>query len=167
MDPERRLETAHLRDDIEATRASISTTASELRQKVGNAMHWQTYVERHPGVVFGGAAAVGVVIGRRLARRFSRDGSAGEEFGWSEGAGSVPTTATAVPQRLLEAGGSSAARLADRVEGLVNRIIDEVAEATERALVPAIVGGVQALLEGRRVRATRTRSADPVPEPGR
>jgi hypothetical protein len=40
-------------------------------------------------------------------------------------------------------------RLGSRVEGLVNRGIDDVADAAERALVPALVGGVQAFFEGR------------------
>jgi hypothetical protein len=40
-------------------------------------------------------------------------------------------------------------RLGARIEGLVNRVIDEVADATERALVPALVGGVEHLFEGR------------------
>jgi hypothetical protein len=49
----------------------------------------------------------------------------------------------------LEAVSASWRRLASRVEGLVNRVIDEVADATERALVLALVGGVQTHLEGR------------------
>jgi hypothetical protein len=45
-------------------------------------------------------------------------------------------------------------RLGSRVEGLVNRVIDEVADAAEGALVPALVGSVQAFLAERRARAT-------------
>jgi hypothetical protein len=36
------------------------------------------------------------------------------------------------------------------VEALANRVIDEVAEAAERIVVPALVHGVETLLEGGR-----------------
>jgi hypothetical protein len=39
-------------------------------------------------------------------------------------------------------------RLGSRIEGLVNRMIDDVASAAERALVPALVAGVEAFIEG-------------------
>ena len=48
MDSQRSVDIDRLRRDIEATRASISRTAGELRWKAGEAMQWQTYVERYP-----------------------------------------------------------------------------------------------------------------------
>ena len=54
-------------------------------------------------------------------------------------------------------------RLGSRMEGLVNRIIDDVADATERMLVPALVAGVETFLD-RRVARPGYR---PVPPPNR
>jgi hypothetical protein len=51
-------------------------------------------------------------------------------------------------------------RLGSRVEALANRVIDEVADAAERAIVPALVGGIEALLEGGR-RSRRGAPAGP------
>jgi hypothetical protein len=129
MDTARGVEIDRLRHDIDTTRASIAETVGEVRQKVGEAMQWQTYVDRHPAPVL--AAFLGVVVGRRLARRLATSGprlGPGQPFG---------PAATATWHRL-----------GSRVEALVNRVIDEVADATERVLVPALVGGVQALLAG-------------------
>ena len=66
MDPKRGLEIDRLRSDIEATRASISRTASELRWKAGEAMQWETYVKRHPLPILATAAVVGGQLGRLL-----------------------------------------------------------------------------------------------------
>ena len=75
MDPERSVDSERLRRDIDATRASITRTAGELRRKVGETMQWQTYVERYPAPVFVGAALVGLLVGRRLARGFAGNGA--------------------------------------------------------------------------------------------
>jgi hypothetical protein len=115
---------------------SLSATAGEVRHKVGKAMQWQTYVERHPAPILGTVALLGFTVGRRLALSLL---------------GRRPDLA-----RLHDAGdpfrGSSAPlqKLDSRVEALVNRVIDEVADAAERTLVPALVVGLQALFEGRR-----------------
>jgi hypothetical protein len=45
------------------------------------------------------------------------------------------------------------------VEALANRVIDEVADAAERVVVPALVHGVETLLEGRRPYRDRTSTA--------
>jgi hypothetical protein len=50
-------------------------------------------------------------------------------------------------------------RLGSRVEALANRVIDEVADAAERVVVPALVHGVETLLEGRRPYRDRTSTA--------
>ena len=68
MDSERSVDMDRLRRDIEATRASISRTTGELREKAGEAMQWQTYVERYPATILGFAALAGVALGRRIAR---------------------------------------------------------------------------------------------------
>jgi hypothetical protein len=115
---------------------SLSETAGELRQKVGKAMQWQTYVERHPAPILGTVALLGFTVGRRLAQSLM---------------GGSPALA-----RLQSAGDPikapsvSLQKLDSRVEALVNRVIDELADAAERTLVPALVVGLQALFQGRR-----------------
>jgi hypothetical protein len=42
-----------------------------------------------------------------------------------------------------------------RIGALANKVIDEVADATERALVPGLVAGLQRLFEGRTGREPR------------
>ena len=144
MDSTRGVEIDRLRRDIDMTRAAVSRTAGELREKVGEAMRWQTYVRDYPVPVLAGASLIGLIAGRRLAQRFGTpapfDTLGGDQF-------------AAVRE--------SRVRLASRVETLVNRVIDEVAEATERALVPALVGGVQAFFEDHGIRGvTRRRVRD-------
>jgi hypothetical protein len=159
MDSARSVDIDHLRRDIEATRASISRTAGELRGKAGEAMQWQTYVERYPGTILAAAALLGVAVGRRLARGLAGNGHPPAEGEWTSGPSAAASMAR-VPARLeADAGGGAAVaaslqRLGSRVEGLVNRMIDDVADAVERAVVPALVSGVEALLEGRAARSS-------------
>ena len=123
---------------------SLSATARELRHRVGKTMQWQTYVERHPAPVLGTVALLGFAVGRKLALSLL---------------GRFPALT-----RLQNASdpfrGSSAPleKLDSRVEALVNRVIDEVADAAERALVPALVVGLQALFQGRRAPDARRSS---------
>ena len=148
---ERGLETDRLRRDIEATRASLSGTADELRRKAGEAMKWQTYVERYPVPILAASALVGLAVGRRIGRALHSGDHPATSLQWT-----AADAVTRIPARLEAAATSdrfaavsaSWQRLGSRVEGLVNRVIDDVADATERALLPAIVGGVQALFEG-------------------
>lgn len=158
MDPKRSLEIDRLRSEIEATRASISRTASELRWKAGEAMQWQTYVRRHPVPILAAAALVGLAVGRRIARGLNGTAQHGAGHGWTSAAAGMDTIARLPGRqefgepRFAAAGAASWQRLGSRVEGLVNRMIDDVADAAERMVVPALVGGVEALLSGRRTR---------------
>jgi hypothetical protein len=151
VDPARGVDAERLRRDVDATRAAIAGTVGELRQKVGETMKWQTYVERHPAPILVGAALVGLIVGRRFARR-----SVGNELEWTAGeANTVPPVVSSarfvtVGADRLGAVNASWQRLGSRVEALANRVIDEMADAAERVIVPALVGGVEALLEGRR-----------------
>jgi hypothetical protein len=162
MDPTRSVDTERLRRDVDATRASIAGTVGELRRKVGETMQWQTYVERHPAPILAGAALLGLVVGRRLARR--RGGNdAGPGSQWTAGetgtASPVLSSArfvTVAAADRLGAVSASWQRLGSRVEALANRVIDEVADAAERVVVPALVHGVETLLEGRRPYGERT-----------
>lgn len=154
MDSRRSVDIDRLRRDIEATRASISRTAGELRWKAGEAMQWQTYVERYPAPILAAAALVGIAVGRRIAHGLNASGHHGNGRQWtSPAAGMDPVTR--IPAQLepradrFTAVTASWQRLSSRVEGLVNRVIDDAADAAERALVPALISGVQAFLAGR------------------
>jgi hypothetical protein len=149
MDPAG-VNTDRLRRDIDATRVSISETVSELRQKVGEALKWQTCLERHPTPILTGAVLVGLVVGRQIASGLRVNGRPGP--------GPTRFMAVSAPWQ----------KLGSRAEGLVNRVIDEVADAAERALVPALVGSVQTLLETRGASTTHrpgARSHAPSPWP--
>ena len=157
MDPARSVDIDRLRRDIDRTRADIAQTTGELRRKAGEAMQWQTYVERYPGPMLAAAAFVGVAVGRRIARGISRGADRGDGHRWTSVAAGMDSV-TRIPARVetgadrFAAASASWQRLASRIEGLVNRVIDDVADAAERALVPALVGGVQAFLDGRAAR---------------
>jgi hypothetical protein len=75
----------------------------------------------------------------------------------------IPARVEAVGVERFAAVNASWRRLGSRVEALVNRVIDDVADATERALVPAVVGGLQALFEGRERPGHRASAEDPGP----
>ena len=164
MDSARGIDAERLRRDVDATRAAIAGTVGELRQKVGETMKWQTYVERHPTPILVGAALVGLVVGRRFARR-----SVGHDAEWTPSeAGTVsPVLSSArfvtVKADRLGAVSASWQRLGSRVEALANRVIDEMADAAERVIVPALVGGVEALLEGRAPRRAAASPSDGTP----
>jgi hypothetical protein len=164
MDSARGIDAERLRRDVDATRAAIAGTVGELRQKVGETMKWQTYVERHPTPILVGAALVGLIVGRRFARR-----SVGNDAEWTPSeAGTVsPVLSSArfvtVKADRLGAVSASWQRLGSRVEALANRVIDEMADAAERVIVPALVGGVEALLEGRAPRRAAASPSDGTP----
>ena len=167
MDSARGVDVRRLGRDIDETRADISRVASELRWKAEEAMHWQTYVARYPAAILGAAALLGVAVGRRIARRWQEDPERESGEVWT------PAASASLPTRILTplegapdrfaAVSASWQRLASRLEGLVNRMIDDVADAAERAVVPAVVGGVQAFLENR----VSHPSHRPIPRDGR
>ena len=158
MDSQRSVDIDRLRRDIEATRASISQTAGELRWKAGEAMQWQTYVGRYPATILGAAALLGVAVGRRIARGIHSNGRQHDDGRpWTSAAAGMDTVAR-IPARLepqvdhLMAVTASWHKLGSRIEGLVNRMIDDIADAAERAIVPALVAGVEGFLHGRAAR---------------
>jgi hypothetical protein len=173
MDSQRSIDIDRLRSDIEATRTSISRTAGELRWKAGEAMQWQTYVERYPAPILAAVALLGVAVGRRIGRGLNANDHHGNGRQWTSASADMDSVA---PARAASESGSdrfaavtaSWRRLGSRVEGLVNRAIDDLADAVERALVPALVGGVEAFFEGRGARpAYRPTSSDRTSAPGR
>jgi hypothetical protein len=157
MDSPRSVDIDRLHRDIESTRVSISRMASELRGKAGEAMRWQTYLERFPISILSGAALLGLAVGRRIARGPVPGGV--RPSAWSPTATVVDAVVT-VPAAIQANGdrfphvAASWQRLGGRVEGLVNRMIDDVADAVERAVVPVLVGAIQGLFENAGIRAT-------------
>jgi hypothetical protein len=157
MDSPRSVDIDRLRRDIESTRASISRTASELRGKAGEAMRWQTYLERFPISILSGAALLGLAVGRRIARGRAPGGV--RPSAWSPAATVVDAVVT-VPAAIEARGDrfphvtASWQRLGGRVERLVNRMIDDVADVVERAVVPVLVGAIQGLFGNAGIRAT-------------
>jgi len=153
MDSARSVDIDRLRRDIEATRASISRTAGVLRWKAGEAMQWQTYVERYPAPILAAVTLLGIAVGRRIARGFNGNAYRGNGRQWTSAAAGMDLAARP-PARLDPPGADRFAavtaswqRLGSRVEGLANRVIDDVADVAKRVLVPALLGGIQAFFE--------------------
>jgi hypothetical protein len=118
-------------------------------------MQWQTYVERYPIASLAAVALLGVVVGRRVARGFDGNAYRGNGRPWTSAAAGMDLVAR-LPARLEPPGADRFAavtaswqRLGARVEGLVNRVIDDVADVAKRRLVPALVGGIRAFIERR------------------
>jgi hypothetical protein len=141
---------------MEQTRTSIQDTVEELKERVGETFDWRQYVYRHPGASLGvavvtgallGRGVAGLVLGDRAPRYTEHYGYGGdrpaEVSGESALAGTVGRPAPlaeaarplAGPRRAMTA---SWGRLGGRVEGIVNRVIDEVTDAIEATLVPAL-----------------------------
>jgi len=115
-------------------------------------MQWQTYIKGSASALIT-AALVGAIVGRRLASHM-RLGKRPSASDWETEAGlAVAARVAPVAVQPVSAATASWERLAARVEILVNRVIDEAADATEAALVPALVAGIRALLDGRSARS--------------
>ncbi len=123
-----------------ATRSSLSDTVHELRGRVSESMDWRTYFERYTGLSLVGAAVVGMVVGRVVGMRVRV----------ADGAPVAPAYATALPERVSERSGGlvrmrdSWARAGARIEGIVNRFVDEVADLVEHGALPAVMQRIRA-----------------------
>lgn len=137
-----RVDVEALRRNMDATRTRLARTAQELRMKAGEAMDWRTYVERFPWAILGTAVGLGLLAGRAVGHI-------------------RPASPHAVPDRPPQDPAGNGAgrpgvtsvawqRAAGHVETLANRVIDDVADAVQAAVVPAVVGGVRAFLAGTR-----------------
>jgi len=144
---------------MESTRASITSTVDELRDRVSETFDWRHYVDRYPGTSLAVAVALGVLVGRGTARTVGGVWTGGErgessESGYHAGAAlgesalhpvaprpaSYDEHAVSGPRRAIS---QSWGRLGSRVEGIVNRVIDELTDAIETAVVPAVGGWVR------------------------
>jgi hypothetical protein len=134
---------------MEQTRSQIRGTVEELKDRVNERLDWRHYVDRYPGSSLTAAVALGVLLGRCVAAFTRRTGRAGDEpytYGGYRTAerygesGYTATTAAGEPSfpATRRALGQSASRLGSRAEGVVNRLIDELTDAVESTLLPAL-----------------------------
>ncbi|MGH7267359.1 MAG: hypothetical protein ACREMB_21270 [Candidatus Rokuibacteriota bacterium] len=152
---------------MEHTRASIRDTVGELRDKASEATDWRHYVTRYPGTSLTVAVAAGMLVGRGLAAMLPRSNGepAGEAYGYGaysargresygesallpSSGGAAPEGRSAGewlsgPRRVM---GQSAARLGHRAESILNRIVDELADAVEQA-VPAFTSRLTSFID--------------------
>lgn len=128
--------TGQLRKAMDTTRREIEGTVEELKERVGEAVDWRSYVQRYPLASLGVALAAGLLIGRRIGgvvlEMSSRGNGAESSFSWS-------------PPRQF---GDSWARAGSRLESIVNRVIDEAGDKVEQFLVPSLIGGFARLVGG-------------------
>lgn len=157
MDQGRVLEAERLSHAMKTTRAAITNTVGELRENVNRAVDWREQVKTHPRAVLGAAAAGGMLLGHwlggRIAARAPRAG--------------VPPTA-GVAEHAARGGmlmNGSWTRAGSRFSGLVNRIIDELGDTVERAVIPPLIASVRGFLQP----GPRATDAAPMPseKPGR
>lgn len=145
---------------MENTRESIRDTVEEIKERVGETVDWHHYVRNYPGTSLSIAAAVGLLVGRgvgmMIGGRRERsaepagfgDYRAAEAYGEaalaSASYNAEPARPMAGPRRAMN---ESWSRLGSRVETIVNRVIDELTDAVENALVPTVSSWVRKRLD--------------------
>lgn len=157
MDEEHAVE--RLTQAMDATRASIGGTLEKIRGRVQEAADWRHYVDQYPAASLSLALSVGVVGGRWLGGVIS-PAILGSTASAVAGAGREPTPAEAA-FRASRPWSGVPARAGSRLEAIANRVMDEMADAVELVVVPALLTrfrrllGIQdaAVAAGRRDRA--------------
>jgi hypothetical protein len=154
---------------MEHTRASIRNTVEELRGKVGDTVDWRQYVNWRPGASLTVALGLGLVLGRARGGRVRRshheepDGRAAEphgDSGFPRAASRRARLADEPAEPILgdarRVVGESVSRLGSRAEGILNRLVDELTDAVETMLIPALAARVRDFLdlESRRSRSS-------------
>jgi hypothetical protein len=143
---------------MEETRSQIRGAVEELKDRVNERLDWRHYVDRYPGSSLTAAVALGVLLGRCVASLTRRSGQAeaepyafggyrtAERYGESglTAAGATTEPAFSGARRAV---GQSVSRLGSRAEGIVNRLIDELTDAVESTLVPALTTRFRTLLD--------------------
>jgi hypothetical protein len=144
---------------MEETRSQIRSTVEELRDRVNERLDWRHYMDRYPGASLTAAVALGVLLGRCLASFTRRNGRAGdgphaygdyrtaERYGESGFTATAAATAAPAFSGARRALGQSASRLGSRAEGIVNRLIDELTDAVESNLLPALTSRFRSLVD--------------------
>ena len=135
MTDEMEREIGTLQASMARTRGAVRETASALAGRTEEALDWRSYVGRFPAVALGLATALGVVVARSTARglRARQNGAPG----WAPSAAAGASFT-----------GRSGHRVAERLERIASRVIDEAAEEAERRLLPLVVGGLGRLFDG-------------------
>jgi hypothetical protein len=139
MDQGRTEDAEELSRAMEDSRASISETVGEIREAVTHAIDWRERVKTHPGASLGIAAGTGLIVGRWIGGKITRPDMTGHIPGeaataWTRPSHPTSLGASQTSPRMLD---GTIHRAASRAEGLVNRVIDEVADAVEAgALMP-------------------------------
>jgi hypothetical protein len=63
---------AEIRSSIESNRMELAVSVDRLRGEVARIADWRGHVERHRSELMVGAAAVGMLMARRMVRRRRR-----------------------------------------------------------------------------------------------
>ncbi len=151
---------------MEETRASIGHTVEQLRGRVNDALDWRQYVNRYPGASLTVAVATGMLLGWGLGGLVRRNGRGEdvEPYGYqyrtaeTYGEGGFTAAASRAAHPASEAAaptvsgarrvmGQSVSRLGSRAEGILNRVIDELTDAVETTLVPALTSRFRSLID--------------------
>jgi hypothetical protein len=144
---------------MENTRASIRDTVEEIKDRVGETVDWQHYIRNYPGTSLSVAAALGLLIGRGVGVMIhGRREQGAEPAGFGDhraaetyGEAALASAAHAGSPRPLtgprRAVSESWSRLGSRVESIANRVIDELTDAVETTLVPAVSSWVRNRLD--------------------
>jgi hypothetical protein len=145
---------------MEHTRSQIRGTVEELKDRVNERLDWRHYVDQYPGTSLTVAVGLGLLLGRSLGglirRRNGMDESDEYEYGGprlAERYGDAGLTAAApvasapALSGARRAVGQSVSRLGSRAEGILNRLIDELTDAVESTLVPALTTRFRSLLD--------------------
>jgi hypothetical protein len=146
VDEDGNVSTTELRAAMEATRRSIHDTVEQLRDRMGEAMDWRSYIERYPMASLTMAAGTGIFLGRRLGALTETPSDGGILHRSLSQVSHVSQIVPASGHTFSEPW----ARAGSRLESIVNRTIDEAGDTIERVLVPTLISGLARLLGGER-----------------
>jgi ElaB/YqjD/DUF883 family membrane-anchored ribosome-binding protein len=97
-----------LREDIAATRESISETVDRLGERLQQSLDWREYVAEHPYVALGASAGLGLLLSGLLKRRLSPR------------------------ERMIEALSETVEDFSDRVRGNLDHVLHQRRSAARR-----------------------------------
>lgn len=152
MDEEDAVE--RLTQAMDATRASIGGTLEKIRGRVQEAADWRHYVDQYPGASLSLALSGGVLGGRWLGGVLgpailgsSPRPSPGAHVAASAVAGAArESTPAEAAFRASRPWSGVPARAGSRLEAIANRVMDEMADAVELVVVPALLTRFRRLL---------------------
>jgi hypothetical protein len=154
MAEERTVEARRLRGAMDRTRASIADTADELREHVHKAVDWREHVKTHPGTSLGVAATTGMLMGRWVGAKLGDTAGGADLPGGRVGLQSAMASAAhtdgvaaadhgardpALPRLVNQ----TWTRVGSRLEGIVNQVIDDVAQTVETVIIPPLLARIR------------------------